>query len=178
MTKRKRIRLKSTGSSRPEKDRHVAPQYLCGALEDSILTSLMFFGPCQVHCDGPHSFLRLLSDTTNRSVRSGFVTVIARFAVAQFPASILRRTSLTSLVNQEYCGDVVLVQNAPAVSLRTKYFVALSNQLGRQNYSREVAVGREYLAADEREDAEAVQAALQAFLADGLSGGHLHQLLQ
>ena len=35
-------------------------------------------------------------------------------------------------------------------------------------------IARGYLAADEREDAEAVQAAFQAFLADGLSGGHLH----
>jgi hypothetical protein len=35
-------------------------------------------------------------------------------------------------------------------------------------------VARGYLAADEREDAEAVQAALEAFLADRLSGGHLH----
>jgi hypothetical protein len=35
-------------------------------------------------------------------------------------------------------------------------------------------IARGYLAADEREDAEAVQAAFEAFLADGLSGGHLH----
>ena len=35
-------------------------------------------------------------------------------------------------------------------------------------------IARGYLAADEREDAEAVQAALEAFLADRLSGGHLH----
>jgi hypothetical protein len=35
-------------------------------------------------------------------------------------------------------------------------------------------IARGYLAADEREDAEGVQAAFQAFLADGLSGGHLH----
>ena len=35
-------------------------------------------------------------------------------------------------------------------------------------------IARRYLAADEREDAEAVQAAFEAFLADGLSGGHLH----
>jgi hypothetical protein len=35
-------------------------------------------------------------------------------------------------------------------------------------------IARGYLAADEREDAEAVQAAFQAFLADGLSGGRLH----
>ena len=35
-------------------------------------------------------------------------------------------------------------------------------------------IARGYLAADEREDGEAVQAAFQAFLADGLSGGHLH----
>jgi hypothetical protein len=34
-------------------------------------------------------------------------------------------------------------------------------------------IARGYLAADEREDAEAVQAALEAFLADRLSGGHL-----
>jgi hypothetical protein len=33
-------------------------------------------------------------------------------------------------------------------------------------------ISRGYLAADEREDAEAVQAALEAFLADRLSGGH------
>ena len=36
------------------------------------------------------------------------------------------------------------------------------------------AIARGYLAAEEREDAEAVQAALEAFLADRLSGGHLH----
>jgi hypothetical protein len=35
-------------------------------------------------------------------------------------------------------------------------------------------IARGYLAADEREDAEAVQAAFQAFIADGLSGGRLH----
>jgi hypothetical protein len=35
-------------------------------------------------------------------------------------------------------------------------------------------IARGYLAADEREDAEAVRAALEAFLADRLSGGHLH----
>jgi hypothetical protein len=35
-------------------------------------------------------------------------------------------------------------------------------------------IARGYLAADEREDAEAVQAALEAFLADRLSGSHLH----
>jgi hypothetical protein len=35
-------------------------------------------------------------------------------------------------------------------------------------------IARGYLAADEREDAEAVQAALETFLADRLSGGHLH----
>jgi hypothetical protein len=34
-------------------------------------------------------------------------------------------------------------------------------------------IARGYLAADEREDAEAVQAALESFLADRL-GGHLH----
>jgi hypothetical protein len=31
-----------------------------------------------------------------------------------------------------------------------------------------------YLAADERKAADAAQATFQAFLADGLSGGHLH----
>jgi len=35
-------------------------------------------------------------------------------------------------------------------------------------------IARGYLAADQREDGLAVQAAFQAFLADGLSGGHLH----
>ena len=35
-------------------------------------------------------------------------------------------------------------------------------------------IARGYLAADEREDAGAVQAAFEAFLADPLSGGHLH----
>ena len=35
-------------------------------------------------------------------------------------------------------------------------------------------IARECLAADEREDAEAVEAALQAFLADRLSGACLH----
>jgi hypothetical protein len=36
-------------------------------------------------------------------------------------------------------------------------------------------IARGYLAADEREDAEAIQATFEAFLADGLSGGgHLH----
>jgi hypothetical protein len=35
-------------------------------------------------------------------------------------------------------------------------------------------IARGYLAADEREDDLAVQEALQAFLADRLSGGHLH----
>ncbi len=35
-------------------------------------------------------------------------------------------------------------------------------------------IDRGYLAANEREDATAVQEALQAFLADGLSGGQLH----
>jgi hypothetical protein len=35
-------------------------------------------------------------------------------------------------------------------------------------------IARGYLAADEREDAEAVRAAFQAFLDDRLSGGHLH----
>ena len=35
-------------------------------------------------------------------------------------------------------------------------------------------IARGYLAADEREDAAAVQAALEAFLADLASGGRLH----
>jgi len=35
-------------------------------------------------------------------------------------------------------------------------------------------IARGYLAANERADAEAVQAAFQTFLDDGLSGGHLH----
>jgi hypothetical protein len=35
-------------------------------------------------------------------------------------------------------------------------------------------IARGYLAADKREDAEAVRAAFQAFLDDGLSGGHVH----
>jgi len=35
-------------------------------------------------------------------------------------------------------------------------------------------IARGYLAANDRADAVAVQAALQAFLADRLSGGHLH----
>ena len=35
-------------------------------------------------------------------------------------------------------------------------------------------IARGYLAADEREDGLPIQEALQAFLADGLSGGHPH----
>ncbi len=40
--------------------------------------------------------------------------------------------------------------------------------------SEGMAIARGYLAASERADATAVQAALQAFLADRLSGGYLH----
>jgi hypothetical protein len=39
-------------------------------------------------------------------------------------------------------------------------------------------IARGYLAADEREAAEALQAAIEAFLADRLSGGHFHQVLR
>jgi hypothetical protein len=88
----------------------------------------------------------------------------------------LRFTPLEDFLNPTSSANIV--KRARMRNIATSSGVCFANSRARGTAARRSAIDalitRGYLAADEPEDAEAVQAAFQAFLADGLSGGCLH----